>query len=48
MCNHTMHKFNDLYVCIKCGYTVTKDKKVIFDRKLPTFRPKNKKARKIK
>ena len=47
MCNHTFVKFNDVSVCTKCGLTLA-DKKAVFDRKLPSFRFKNKKARKSK
>ncbi len=38
MCNHSnVKKINDLYVCLNCGLTVTKDGKVIFDRKLINY-----------
>lgn len=47
MCNHTFLKMNDVTVCVKCGMTVADGKKVIFDRKLPSYiRKKNRRKKK--
>lgn len=45
MCNHSWQKINDVYVCTSCGLTITKDGKAIFDRKLPSYKPKKRKAK---
>jgi hypothetical protein len=40
-CTHSnTKKINDLRVCLNCGLTLTNDGKVIFDRKLPNYKPK--------
>lgn len=36
MCNHIWKKFNDVWVCIRCGMTRLPDGKIRFDRKLPS------------
>ena len=47
MCKHTNTvKINDVKVCLRCGYTITCDNKVIFDRKLPNYKTKKKGGRK--
>lgn len=40
MCSHQWQKVNDVLVCIRCGLTRTTDGKIIFDRKLPNYKPK--------
>ena len=40
MCKHLWIKINDIYVCKKCGITRIEDGKIIFDRKLPNYKPK--------
>lgn len=44
MCPHTTwQKFNDVYVCVRCGLTKTYDGRIIFDRKLTNYKPKKRK-----
>lgn len=41
MCNHSNRKkVNSVWVCLKCGLTVTEDGKVILDKQLPNYRKK--------
>ncbi len=40
MCNHVWRKVNDVLVCTRCGLTRTPDGKILFDRKLPNYKPK--------
>lgn len=46
MCNHNWLKINDVDVCSKCGITKTYDGKILFDRKLPNYKPKKRKVKK--
>ncbi len=48
MCGHEWVTINDVTVCSKCGITFTYDGKVIFDRKLPKYKPNNKRKGKKK
>lgn len=34
MCKHDFVRLNDVSVCVKCGFTVTRDRHVVFDRRL--------------
>lgn len=43
MCKHQWVKINDVLVCTRCGLTRTMDGKILFDRKLPSYKPKKKK-----
>lgn len=40
MCKHEFVKVNNVVVCKRCGVTRTEDGKIIFDRKLPSYKPK--------
>lgn len=40
MCVHSWVKVNDVKYCPKCGFTVTYDGKIIFDRKIKDYRDK--------
>ena len=40
MCKHVWIKINDICVCKKCGVTRIEDSKIIFDRRLPSYKPK--------
>ena len=42
MCSHDWVKVNDVTVCKRCGMTRT-PKGVIFDRRLPNYKPKKRK-----
>lgn len=46
MCNHEMQKINDVKVCMKCGMTITPDGKILFDRKIASYKSKKKKDKK--
>lgn len=49
MCPHTAwKKVNDVYVCMRCGLTKTYDGRVLFDRKLPNYKLKKRKAKRRK
>lgn len=45
MCKHDFVRFNDVSVCVKCGFTVTRDRHVVFDRRLRARLEKEKKKR---
>lgn len=45
MCNHSnTMKVNDIKVCLDCGFTLTWDNKIIFDRKIVGYKPKKRKG----
>ena len=44
MCNHIWQRVNDVRVCMRCGLTTTYDGKILFDRKIVSYKPKRKKA----
>lgn len=45
MCRHTnTQKINGVRVCLKCGLTLTKDGKVLFDKGIVNYKPKRKKG----
>ena len=46
MCSHNWIKYNDITACTKCGLTRTDDGKVIFDKKLPNYKPKKRRVKK--
>lgn len=46
MCPHIWVKFNDVFVCKRCGLTRTPDGKLIFDKKITNYKPKKRKKNK--
>lgn len=46
MCGHVWKKYNDTWVCVRCGITKLPDGKIIFDRKLPNYKSKKRKVKK--
>ena len=46
MCKHEFVKHNDVTACIKCGMTRIAGGKIIFDKKLPNYKPNKKKGKK--
>lgn len=48
LCSHEWLKVNDVWVCLRCGITRLPEGDVMFDRRLPNYKPKKKKARKKK
>lgn len=45
MCKHEhTRRMNDVKVCLRCGLTLTRDGKIMFDRKIANYKPKRKKA----
>ena len=45
MCNHgNRKKINSVWVCLNCGLTITDDGRILFDRKLPNYRKRQKKG----
>ncbi len=46
MCRHSYVKINDVYVCRKCGLTITFDGKIIFDKRFPNYNAKKRRKSK--
>ena len=40
MCSHNWRKFNDVFVCVRCGLTKTYDGRILFDKKIVNYKPK--------
>lgn len=45
MCSHNWQRFGEVWACLNCGLTKMPDGKIIFDRKLPNYKPKKNKKR---
>ncbi len=48
MCSHEWTVVGCVTVCVKCGLTRLKDGRIMFDKKLPNYKPNTKKNRRKK
>lgn len=48
VCKHQWYKVNDIYICLKCGFTAIKANKgqIILDRKLINYKRSSRHAKK--
>ena len=44
MCPHIWKKYNEVHFCVRCGLTRLPNGQIFFDRKLPTYKSKKRKA----
>ena len=42
ICNHEFITFENTKACIKCGMTVLSNNKIMFDKKIVNYKPKQK------
>jgi hypothetical protein len=45
MCSHIWKKFNEVFVCVRCGLTRVPDGRIIFDRKIANYKPKKRRGK---